>query len=224
MIDPLRSLALGLLTVTLLAACNESEVVPEPAPTPQAHVRPPAGAARAEAAVMLSEAPDIVELPPDIVASPLTAPFVSMMTLEEVVPLTGESPFQVDMNRKTPQRGTCPGQHFIKLTVRRFTHLGHYGTVQMNFYDGMLTSTRFMTGDPASYRDALAAEYDIEIVGRGPVYIPPATRVATPVMGNRSPLLEDVRLQKRVDSIERACRYQLQQERLAATAEADAGD
>jgi hypothetical protein len=197
-------------------------VIPEPAPT--APVRPQAGAERIAAATMLSEAPDIVELPPDIVASPLTAPFVSMMTLEEVVPLTGESPFQVEMNRKTPQRGTCPGQHFIKLSVRRFTHLGHDGTVQLSFYDGMLTSTRFLTGDAASYRDALAAEYDLEIAGRGPVYIPPATRVATPIMGNRSPLLEDVRLQKRVDSIERACRYQLQQERLAAAADADTAD
>ena len=71
-----------------------------------------------------------------------------------------------------------------------------------------------MTFDVGGFRDAFFAKHGLAARPRNePAYIMPGTVIRTPLMGNQGMIVEDHRLQKWVDSVELACRYQWQQER-----------
>jgi hypothetical protein len=196
----LESCCLAVATaLVLLAACGEEK------PETRDYRQPPR---------ILTEAPPIEPIPEDAEPSELIGRFRSLMTLEQAVAVTGDLPFQVNMDQRTENRGTCPGQHMIKLSVTRFWDLDRKGTLHLTFFDDVLTRARFMTFDVEGYRVAFFAKHEIERRNRWqPTYIQPGTVIKNPVAGNEGMLVEDMRAIRWADSVEKACRYQWQKER-----------
>ncbi len=136
------------------------------------------------------------------------------MTLEQAIAQTGDLPFETIGNQLREKRGTCPGHHRLTLQITRFWDLDRKGTLQLEFYDGMLTTAWFKTFDVEGYRTAYFALHEIERRNRWkPDYILPGSVIRNPVTGNEGILVHDFRLQKWADSVEKACHYQWQHER-----------
>lgn len=182
----------------LLVACAEEE------PTARERRRP---------LEIMTEAPPVEPIPEGSEPSALIGPFRSLMSLDEVIALTGDLPFEVKMNQRLEQRGTCPGQQWIHLAITRFWDLDHKGTLTLGFYDDLLTWARFLTGDGEGYRTAFFARHQIERPSPGtPAFVLPGTLVRNPVTGNLGIMVEDFRATRWVNSVELACRYQWQKE------------
>jgi hypothetical protein len=197
-----RALVLVLCS-SLLAACAEEE----PAETAEREQR--------RKPRLITEPPPIEPLPADSEPSPLIGPLVSMASLEEVIAaLPDDQPFQVQMNRRSEKRGACPGQHYLELQITRFWDLDRKGTLHLQFYDDMLTQAWFKTFDTEGYRQAFFALHELERPNRWkPTYLLPGSVIKNPVMGNQGMLIEDFRIRKYVDAVEKACRHQTQKER-----------
>ena len=163
---------------------------------------------------LLTEAPEIQPIPEAIEPSVLIGPYRSMMSLEEALAVSGDLPYETTNNHRADKRGACPGQHFLRLGVKRFWDFERKGTLFLELFDDMLVSIRFMTFDVDGYRAAFFAEHGLEPRPRRELaYVMPGTVISTPIMGNRGILVEDFRLRKWAHSVDLACRYEWQQER-----------
>lgn len=163
---------------------------------------------------ILEAAPPIHPAPEDVEPTPLIGDFVSLISLEEALERTNGLPYETNMNRTTPKRGTCPGQHFLELVIKRYEDLGSQGTLYLQFYDDKLTRAWLKTGDHEGYRQRYAELHGIERRNRWrPAYVKPATRILAAVMGNLGLIVRDTRMWANVKTTDLACRFQRQQER-----------
>lgn len=171
---------------------------------------------------ILEAPPPIHPAPENVEPTPLIGDFVSLISLEEALERAHELPYETYMNRTTPKRGTCPGQHFLELVIKRYEDLGSRGTLYLQFYDDKLTRAWFKTGDHEGYRQRYAELHGIERRNRWrPAYVKPATRILAAVMGNRGLIVRDTRMWANVASTDLACRFQRQQERGLTTGAAN---
>ena len=162
----------------------------------------------------LAPAPELIPPPEDVEPTPLIGEFESLISLEEAIARSNGLPYETIANETRLRRGTCPGQHHLDLKITRYWDLGSRGTLILSFYDDKLTRAWFMTGDHEGYRERYFAKHGTERVNRWkPIYIRPATRIMTSLMGNQGIVARDARMWGHVDSVDRACNHQTKFER-----------
>jgi len=201
------ALLLGSATALLVAGCAAEEEAP-PKPTRRAPRR-------------IESPPELKLLRPDRPPTPLMPGFVVPMSREQAIATLGEG---VEWKEAEPTiveaRGHCPGIEITRIEVPAWEHLGIGGDLLMSFYDGELYQMRFRPEDYMAYRERMEKEHGIAIRSAKRKLYPPGTTVWAPPIPPIRVLFEDVRVTLRYESVERACRYQRQQEELA---EAEAG-
>lgn len=172
---------------------------------------------------IFSEAPPVFRVPADAPPTPLAHGFESLLSLEQVAARVAHLPHEVMYDHEVEARGTCEGSRATVLRVGRYEDLGHPGKLQLHFFDGKLWSTRFGPKDLAGYLDALERERGIALQDMKRGHIEPATDAWVPPIPPLQVTFSDERLAKELDSVEKACRYQIQLEKgLTSPAQAPA--
>jgi len=166
---------------------------------------------------VLKEPGRIKNLYPGVPPSPLIEPFMSRMTRAEAEALfPPDVRVEVDHEKQLEKRGACPGLHNISLEVKHLEHLGRRARMVLDFTDDELMATRFYPPkDFADYKKRVLDQLGIKLK-RKPVFVKPATWASLPGYGQPGGIWRDGRLHDRALSIQRACRYQQQQEDIAS--------
>lgn len=192
---------ISLLALTFLGACVEETASDTPEPSAKRPKRQ---------GQILEELVEVISLEEGAVRSPLVDGIDSLLTFEAVVELVKEQPHYVSYDQTIEKRGVCPGLRIRSLEVNPWVDLGMSGKLTLSFFNGILGSAQFGTGNMVGYKAKSKAERGLLLRSMKQHQREPFTQAWIPMIPPHSPIFSDSRVDAVKDSITMACRYQKQ--------------